>query len=239
MRAAAPLPRPKPGHVPVGHAGHRGCGGAVGRAAAGGRGLPRHPRGRRQDRGAAAPEPRGRAPEPRHRGGRGGVRHGGRRRRAGRARGGGVRRVGRAAHDRDRARGPRRPGGHVVADRELPRLPVGRVRRRAGRPRPAPGAQARGRDPRHPLDHAHRSGDPAGAPGRRRRAEREDDRPRLRRLVAAAVRSRGSTGWSARASATARRAARRRTRTASTSTSSARATRRARRRCSSRAMRAP
>ena len=65
-----------------------------------------------------------------------------------------------------------------------------------------------------------------------------DDHPRVRRLVAAARRSRGSTGSPARGSSTARRAATPRTRTASTSTSSAPATRRARRRCSSRHMHA-
>ncbi len=56
VRAAAPVPRPQPGHVPVDHARHGGRGGAVGRPAAGRRGLPGHPRGRRQDRGAAAPD---------------------------------------------------------------------------------------------------------------------------------------------------------------------------------------
>ena len=98
-----------------------------------------------------------------------------------------VRGVGGPAHDRGRARGARRPGRHVVADRELPRLPVGRVGRRAGEPRAAAGAQARRRDPRHPVDHADRRRDPPGAPRRRRRPAGADDHPRLRRRVAAAV----------------------------------------------------
>ena len=115
----------------------------------------------------------------------GGVRHGDRRRRArgaGRRR---VRRVGGPAHDRDRARGARRPGRHLVPDRELPRLPVGRVGRRAGEPRAAAGAAARRRDPRHAVDHADRRRDAPGAPRRRRRPARADDHPRLRRHVAA------------------------------------------------------
>ena len=59
-----------------------------------------------------------------------------------------LRRLGGSAHARRRARGARRPGRHVVADRELPRLPVGRLRRRAREPRAAAGAAARRRDPR-------------------------------------------------------------------------------------------
>ena len=54
---------------------------------------------------------------------------------------------------------PGRPGGHVVPDRELPRVPVGRVGRRAGEPRAAAGAEARRRDPRHPVDHGDRRRD--------------------------------------------------------------------------------
>ena len=44
------------------------------------------------------------------------------RRRAGRPGGCGLRRIRGAAHDRHRARGARRPGGHLLADRELSRL---------------------------------------------------------------------------------------------------------------------
>ena len=144
-----------------------------------------------------------------------------------------LRRVGGPADDRGRARGARRPGRHLLADRELPRLPLRRLGRRAREPRAAAGAAARRRDPRHPLDHADRRRDPPGPPRRRRRPAGAHDHPRLRRRVAAACRSTGSTGSPGRASPTARRAARRRTRTASTSTSSAPATRPARRRCSS------
>ena len=152
----------------------------------------------------------------------------------GRARRGRLRRVGGAAHDRGRAGGARRPGRHLVADRELPRLPVRRLGRRAREPRAAAGAAARRRDPRHPDDHADRRRRPASvAPRRRRRPPGAHDHPRLRRRVAAPRRSRASTGSPGRASPTAPRAARRRTRTASTSTSSARATRPGRRRSSS------
>ena len=50
----------------VDHARHAGCGRPVGRPAAGGRGLPVDPRRRREDRGAAAAAPGGRAAGPRH-----------------------------------------------------------------------------------------------------------------------------------------------------------------------------
>jgi thioredoxin reductase (NADPH) len=49
------------------------------------------------------------------------------------------------------------PGGqgrHLLADRELPGLPLGGLGGRAGEPRAAAGAEARRRDPRHPVDHA-------------------------------------------------------------------------------------
>ena len=78
-----------------------------------------------------------------------------------------VRRVRGTPDDRDRARGARRPGGHVLPDRELPRLPSGRLRRRAVEPRAPAGAQARRRDPRHAVDHADRRGDASGASRRR------------------------------------------------------------------------
>ena len=60
-----------------------------------------------------------------------GVRRGHHRRRAGRPRGRGVRRLRGPAHARDRARGARRPGRDLVADRELPRLSQRRLGRRA------------------------------------------------------------------------------------------------------------
>ena len=85
-----------------------------------------------------------------------GVRHGDRRRGTCRTGSCGVRRVRGAANDRGRARGARRPGGHVLADRELPRLSLGRVGRRAVEPGAPAGAQARGRDPRDAVDHADR-----------------------------------------------------------------------------------
>jgi thioredoxin reductase (NADPH) len=66
-----------------------------------------------------------------------------------------------------RAGGARRPGRHIVADRELPRVSVGRLRRRTGEPRPPAGAQAWRRDSGHPVDHADRRCDPPGAPRRR------------------------------------------------------------------------
>ena len=233
LHRAAALPRAQPGHVQVAHARRAGRGRAVGRPVAGRGRLPGDPRRRRQDRGATAAAPRRRAAGTRHRAGRRRVRHGHRRRRPVRPGGGRVRSVGGPADDRDRARGARRPGRHLVADRELPRLPVRRLRRRAGEPRAAAGAEARRRDPRDPGDHADRRRDPSGAPRRRRRPAGPDDHPRLRRLVAAPRRSRASTGSPARASSTARRAARRRTATASTSTSSAPATPPGRRPCSS------
>ena len=130
----------------------------MGRPASGRRGPAGHPRRQRQDRRAAAAPPRRRAARPGD-GGRGGrVRHGRRRWRPGRHGGRRVRRVRGAAHDRRRARGARRPGRDVVADRELPRLPVRGLGRRAGQPRAAAGAPAGRRDPRHAGDRAHRRG---------------------------------------------------------------------------------
>ena len=124
--------------------------------------------------------------------------------------------------------------GHLLAHRELPRLPVRRLRRGALEPRPAAGPQAGRGDPRHARDHPHRRGrltkcaSTAGtccAPGR------SSWRAACR---GGASTSKASTASPARASSTAPRAARRPPRTASTCTSSAPATRRGRRRCSSR-----
>ena len=65
------------------------------------------------------------------------VRPRGGRRRADRSRGRGVRRLGGPAHAARRARGDRRPGGHLEPDRELPRVPERRLGRRPRRPRRA------------------------------------------------------------------------------------------------------
>ena len=151
LHRAAPLPRPQPDHVQVAHARTRPTPPSSGaarcrptttcRRSASSTARPWCGRS-----SAAWPSCSASTTEPERRG----VRHRDRRRRARRARGGRVRRVGGPAHDRDRARGARRPGRHVVADRELPRLPVGRLGRRAREPRAAAGAAARRRDPRHP-----------------------------------------------------------------------------------------
>ena len=100
---------------------------------------------------------------------------------------GGVRRLGGTAHDRGRARGARRPGRHVVADRELPRLPVGRVGRRAREPRArsrragsAPRSSSRATIAR--IDAATRQVHLDGGDVLRA----QHDHPRLRRRVAAA-----------------------------------------------------
>ena len=113
------------------------------------------------------------------------VRRRDRRRRAGRPCGGGLRRVGRAAHDRRRARGARRAGRHVVADRELSRLSERGLGRRACQPRAAAGAAARRGNPGHALGRAHRSRRRARCSRRRRRRARADPHSRHRRLMAA------------------------------------------------------
>ena len=61
---------------------------------------------------------------------------------------GGVRRIGRVANDPDRARRAGRAGRDVIADRELPRIPDGRFRRRTGRARAVAGEALRRRDSR-------------------------------------------------------------------------------------------
>ena len=67
------------------------------------------------------------------------------------------RRGGGTAHARRRAIRAGRPGGHLDAHRELHRLPVRRLGRRARGQGDAPGAAARRRDHRHPRDRGHRS----------------------------------------------------------------------------------
>ena len=163
------------------------------------RGLARDPGRRRHHRGATGAAPGRRDARDRDRAGGGCLRRGDHRRRAGRARRGGLRRLGGAAHDRRRARGARRPGRDVVPHRELPRLPVGGLRRRAREPGAAAGAPARRRDPRHPLDHRDRPG------GREVQLDGGDvlrrplDHPRLRRQLAAALDRRLRASCSARA----------------------------------------
>ena len=132
---------------------------------------------------------------------------------------------------------PGRPGGHLVPDRELPRLPVRRVRRRPRRSKALQQARRLGAEILVTrVDHADRRRVAPCAPRRRRRPPRAHDHPRVRRHLAAARDRRLRPPLGARASSTAPPAATRRTRTASTSTSSARATPPARRRSSSRPM---
>ena len=186
MLSAAALPRPKPGDVPLDPAGRGRRGRSLGRPAARrGRGLSRSARRRRQDGHAADSFAAWRSCSGFDRAGRGGVRHRDRRRRSGRAGGRGVRRIGGPADDRDRARGARRSGRHVVADRELPRVPLGRVRRGAREPGAPAGAPAGRGDPRHPHHHADRHRHPPGAPRRGRRPAGQDDHPGVRRRMAA------------------------------------------------------
>ena len=200
---------------------------------------PGDPRRRGQDRRAAAAAACGGAARPRHRAGCRGVRHGDRRRRPGRAGGGRSQRLGAPADDRDRARGARRPGRHLVADRELPRLSRRRLGRGAGQPSLAAGPPARCGDPRHPRDRADRHRQAA------RCSSTAGDVLQAHTIVLACgvswrqlsdgrIRSPGREGRLVRR----RRGARRRTRTGSTCTSSARATPPGRRRCSSRRTRA-
>ena len=231
----AAFPRPQPGHVPVGLRRTSGRRGDLGRPAAGGRRPAGDPRHRRQDGDPPAAASGRRAARPRHRGG-------GARSTTRSIVGAGPAGLAAAVygaseglqHDRGRAAGARRPGRDLLADRELPRLPLRRVGRRARQPRAAAGAPARRRDPRHPRDRAHRRrrrarsiSTAATSSGRARSSSRAASR-------GGSSRSTASTASPGRASPTARRAARRRPRTAWTSTSSARATRPARPRCSSR-----
>ena len=160
VRRAAALPRPQPDHVHVAPARAPRRGRAVGRRrcrprtswpairVVGGKTVVR-PQLRR------VAELLGLGTEPARRG----VRHGDRRRRPRRTGGGRVRRLGGAADDRDRARGARRPGRHLVADRELPRLSrrasratswrAARSSRRAGSaPRSSSPARSSGSTPR-------------------------------------------------------------------------------------------
>ena len=157
-RAAAHLPRPQPDLARLDPVGRARCRDAVGRAAARRRPVA-GPRLRRRLVAHARPPPRGRrARRPADATARRHLRRGDRRRRPGRARRGRLRRIRRTAHARHRARGARRPGGNVVADRELPGLSHRRLGRRAGAPRAAAGPP----NGRGDHGHAHRRAiDPA------------------------------------------------------------------------------
>ena len=107
-----------------------------------------------------------------------------RRRRAGRPRRRGLRRLGGARDAGPREHGARRPGRHLAADRELPRLPGRDQRLGADQPRRHPGPQvrqpdrdpvqarlagARRRPPRRPPGGRQRGLGPRRRPGHRRR----------------------------------------------------------------------
>ena len=98
------------------------------------------------------------------------LRRGRRRRRAGRPRRRRVRRLGGAATAGRRARGDRRPGGHELADPQLPRLLARHQRRRARAARLPAGVGVRRRVPAHARgDRAAPDGRPARVAHRRRR----------------------------------------------------------------------
>ncbi|CAA9474031.1 MAG: Thioredoxin reductase, partial [uncultured Solirubrobacteraceae bacterium] len=187
LHRPAALPRAQSGDPQVAHAGRAGSRRPLGWAAAGRRGPTGDPGRGRQDGHPAEAAQGGGSARPRHRGRRRRIRHGHRGRRAGGPRGRGVRSLGGASHHRGGARGARRPGRHVLADRELPRLPVRRVGRGAREPCPAAGAKARGRDPGDALHRADRRRITSAAPRRRRRPAGADDHPRVRCHVAAAA----------------------------------------------------
>ena len=170
-------------------------------------------RDRREDRAADARRPADL--RPRHR-----------RRRPGRPRGGGLRRVGRPEHAARGARGARRPGGHDLANRELPRLPGRPVRGRPGAARRGPGHPPRGRaahlargdrappgGPLSPADPRRRERDRLRRPPRRLgrpvpAPRGRGDRPARGRRASSTVppsprRSpRGASGWPSSAAAT-------------------------------------
>ena len=90
-----------------------------------------------------------RPPGPADHAAHGRVRHRHHRRRPGRAGRGRVRRLRGPAHGGGRTRGARRAGRHLLADRELPRLPERHLRRRTGQPRAPAGQAPRRGDPGH------------------------------------------------------------------------------------------
>ena len=118
----------------------------------------------------------------------------------------GLRSLGRAADGARRAGSARRPGRHELEDRELPRLPLGRLggRSRAARDDPGPplrrrGDRARGRRP------AARGPVPRGPARGRHRRELLRAHPRHGRVRAEDGGARASRRSSASASTTARR----------------------------------
>ena len=237
MRRAAPVPRAQPDLLPVGDARCAGRRGDLGRPAPARGGSPDPARGEREDRRAAPAPPGGRAAGPRDGGRRSRVRHRHRRRGAVGARSRGLRGLGGAADDRDRARGAGWPGRDVVTDRELSRVSIRRLWRRAGKPGAPAGPEARSRDPRHALDRADRPLRAAHLSGRRRRAAGADDRSSRAASRGGTWTSTASSASSARASRTGRPAATRRVPMGSTCTSSEPETRPARPLCSSPPMR--
>ena len=180
------LPRPQPGHVSLDHAGRSELGRPLGRPAPTGGRPSDDPRDRRQDGGPPPAAPCGGAPRAGDRGGGAGVRHGDRRRRTRRSGCGGLRRLRGAPHHGGGTAGPGRSGRDLLADRELPRLPLRRVGRRARQPSAAAGTPARRGDPRHARDRAHRPRDAPGPSRRRRRHPSAHDHPRVRRRLAEA-----------------------------------------------------
>ena len=221
------LPRPQPRAVPLGGRGVGPGGGSPGgrggdRGRAGpparlpGRLAPAGP-GQRGDRGEdrAADARRPADLRPRHR-----------RRRPGRPRGGGLRRVGRPEHAARGARGARRPGGHDLANRELPRLPGRPVRSRPDATRRGPGHPPRGRAAHLARgDRAPPGGPLSPADPRRRERDRLRRPPRRLGRPVPAPRGRGDRpARGRRASSTVPRSPRRSPRAASGWPSSAAAT---------------
>ena len=180
------FPRSQPGHLSLDLAGRSEPCRSLGRPAPTGSRPANDPRHRRQDGGSPPTATCGGVAGAGHRAGGRGVRHGDRRRGARRAGGSCVRGVGGAPHHGRRTRGSRRSGRDLVADRELPRLPLRRVGRRAGQPRAAAGTQARSGDPRHARDRADRHRDAAGPSRRRRCHPSAHDHPGVWRHVAEA-----------------------------------------------------
>ena len=130
---AAPVSRAQPDHVRLADARYTRSGGALGGRPARGERVARASSQRGSDADQAAAEATRRAPRPADETARRRIRHGDHRRRTGWPRRGRVRCFRGAAHPGRRARGAGRPGGNLIADRELSRLPERHLRRRAWR----------------------------------------------------------------------------------------------------------